>query len=278
MANAVLEQSGSESGAGAAGGVVTPVVRRVTGFTELLGAFALVQDNYVRLRYKPEGSGLYHFSIFNLLPGTTTIIGELDGTITGTVTLVPDSELGMPCAAVFPELYDALRREGHRLGEATMLADRRMSHVRAWPQLRAMFRLLIEVSVGTGLTDLIVLCHPHHAAFYLHRLPFKQTADVRPCPHVNGSPAVPLLLDLTDAKLAERVEGMLGHWGGNGSEVGSERTDYRLTDQRAAALVAVRPPVLIDAEPDHRRLIAACYPTLGERLRFLGVGRALLCA
>lgn len=271
MASAIVEPRGL----GAGDGVMAPLVRRAASFAELLGAFALVQENYVRLRYKSPESGVYHFSIYNLLPETRTLIGELDGTVTGTVTLVPDSPLSMPCANVFPELCESLRHEGHRLGEATMLADRRMSHVRAWPQLRAMLRMLVESAAEARLTKLIVLCHPHHAAFYLHRLPFQQAAEVRPCPHVNGSPAVPLTLDLSDPALGERIDEALGHWGGTATArvAGNE---YRLTDQRAAALVAVRPPVLLDAEPGHRRLIASCYPTLGERLRYLDVGRILL--
>lgn len=274
MATANVERKGADildSG-------IAPIVRRASSFTELLGAFALVQENYVRLRYKTPESGLYHFTIYNLLPQTTTLVGDLGGAVTGTVTLVPDSVLGMPCAAVFPDLYESLRRDGHRLGEITMLADRRMSHVRAWPQLRAMLRLLMNVAQQADLTRLIVLCHPHHASFYLRRLPFQQAGDVRPCGHVSGSPAVPLVLDITDARLIERVEELLGHWGDASASCGLDKAGYRLTDQRAAALVAVQPPVLIEAEPEHRRLIVACYPTLWERLRFLHVGRTLLCA
>ncbi|MGB9626897.1 MAG: N-acyl amino acid synthase FeeM domain-containing protein [Phycisphaerae bacterium] len=271
MANVTLEPRGVLTG----DGVTAPLVRRAASFTELLGAFALVQENYVRLGYKTAASGVYHFSIYNLLPATVTLIGELGGAITGTVSLVPDSPLGMPCADVFPELCESLRREGHRLGEATMLADRRMSHVRAWPQLRAMLRMLMDVAAESRLTKLIVLCHPHHAAFYLHRLPFRQAADVRPCPHVNGSPAVPLTLDLLDPNLPGRIEEALGHWGGSATTQ-PVAGGYRLTDQRAAALVAVQPPVLIDAKPKHRRLIVSFYPTLAERLRRLDVGRILL--
>jgi hypothetical protein len=99
---------------------------------------------------------------------------------------------------------------------------------------------------------------------------------VRPCPHVNGSPAVPLTLDLLDPNLPGRIDEALGHWGGSATTQAAG--GYRLTDQRAAALVAVQPPVLIDAKPKHRRLIVSLYPTLAERLRRLDVGRILLSA
>ncbi len=273
MATVPIEESGIRAGET----IRIPDVRKVAGLADLLGAFALVQDNYVRLRYKTAESGVYHFNIFNLYPDTRTLVGILDGTITGTVTLVPDSRMGLPCCDVFPDTYESLKRAGHRPGEATMLADRRMSVARAWPQLRALLRLLLATARQLDLTRLIVLCHPHHASFYLHRLPFEQHADVRPCPHVNGSPAVPLVLDLTPPELMRQVDESLGHWGAAVEEDGGGREDYRLNDRRAATLVAVRPPVLTEALPIQRAVIEACYPTLPQRLRFLDVGRFLLC-
>ena len=261
-----------------AGDTVTiPNVRKASGFAELLGAFALVQENYVRLRYKGPDTGLYHFNLYNLHPRTRTLVGVLDGVITGTCTLVPDSEMGLPFAGVFPDVYESIRREGHRPCEATMLADRRMSLVRSWPQLRAIFRLVLEVAKHQQLTRLLVLCHPHHATFYLHRLPFEQAADVRPCPHVGGSPAVPLVLDLTPPGLIGQIDEALDHWGAAVEGDDAAHPEYQLNDQRAAALVAINPPVLREAPPVQRRVIEACYPTLHRRLRFLDVGQFLVC-
>ncbi len=269
--------SAEDRGACPGGVRAVPHVRKAAGFTELLSAFALVQENYVRLRYKDPTSGPYHFSLFNLHPDSTTLVGLLNNEVTGTVTLVPDSDLGMPCAGVFPELYEALKRDGHRMGEATMLADRRLSPSRAWPQLRSLFRMLVQAAQEQGLTRLLVLCHPHHATFYVNRLPFRQAGDVRPCGHVNGSPAVPLVLDLTAPGLLPRIDESLGHWGVAIDDPVEAPPAYRLNDHRAAALVAMQPPILIDAPPDHRRLIEGFYPTLSERLRFLDAGRTLLC-
>lgn len=253
-----------------------PSVRRASGFADLLGAFALVQENYVRMGFKPSDTGLYHFSIYNLLPTTRTLIAELDGTITGTVTIVPDSELGVPHHAVFPEVHEAMAREGHAVGEVTMLADRRLSAARAWPQLRAMFHGVVEEARAAGLTRLVVLCHPRHAAFYQRRLPFQQVGEERACPHVSGAPAVPLVLNVTDENLFARAGESLGHWGGAVGASGEAGGAYRLTDQRAAALVAMQPAVLAGADALQRAVLQRFYPTLHDRLRYLRVGQSHL--
>jgi hypothetical protein len=86
-------------------------------------AFRLVYDVYIRegyeLRYGRE-SGLW-CTIHHLHPETTIFLAEKEGRLTGSVTVMPDSRLGLPTDRIFPEPLADLRKAGRRLSEISSL-------------------------------------------------------------------------------------------------------------------------------------------------------------
>jgi hypothetical protein len=86
-------------------------------------AFRLVYDVYIRegyeLRYGRE-SGLW-CTIHHLHPETTIFLAEKEGRLTGSVTVMPDSRLGLPTDRMFPEPLADLRKAGRRLSEISSL-------------------------------------------------------------------------------------------------------------------------------------------------------------
>jgi len=86
-------------------------------------AFRLVYDVCIRegydLRYGRE-SGLW-CTIHHLLPDTTIFLAEQEGRLTGSVTVMPDSRLGLPTDRIFPEPLADLRKAGRRLSEISSL-------------------------------------------------------------------------------------------------------------------------------------------------------------
>ena len=86
-------------------------------------AFRLVYDVYIRegyeLRFGRE-SGLW-CTIHHLHPDTTIFLAEKEGSLAGSVTVMPDSRLGLPTDRIFPEPLADLRKAGCRLSEISSL-------------------------------------------------------------------------------------------------------------------------------------------------------------
>jgi len=86
-------------------------------------AFRLVYDVYIRegyeLRFGRE-SGLW-CTIHHLHPDTTIFLAEKEGSLAGSVTVMPDSRLGLPTDRIFPEPLADLRNAGRRLSEISSL-------------------------------------------------------------------------------------------------------------------------------------------------------------
>jgi len=86
-------------------------------------AFRLVYDVYIRegyeLRFGRE-SGLW-CTIHHLHPGTMIFLAEKEGSLAGSVTVMPDSRLGLPTDRIFPEPLADLRKAGCRLSEISSL-------------------------------------------------------------------------------------------------------------------------------------------------------------
>jgi len=86
-------------------------------------AFRLVYDVYIRegyeLRFGRE-SGLW-CTIHHLHPGTMIFLAEKEGSLAGSVTVMPDSRLGLPTDRIFPEPLADLRNAGRRLSEISSL-------------------------------------------------------------------------------------------------------------------------------------------------------------
>ena len=86
-------------------------------------AFRLVYDVYIRegyeLRFGRE-SGLW-CTIHHLHPDTTIFLAEKEGSLAGSVTVMPDSRLGLPTDRIFPEPLADLRKAGRHLSEISSL-------------------------------------------------------------------------------------------------------------------------------------------------------------
>lgn len=143
---------------------------------------------------------------------TLTLLAEdAHGRAAGTMTLYFDGPRGLPCDAIFRGELDALRATGRRPVEVARLAIA-PEHRQAQLLLRRLINLnFIYAKRVKGFDDFVIEVNPRHVAFYRRFLKFEQLGPERPCPRVEGAPAVLLRLDLdVYAKaLAARESGAL---------------------------------------------------------------------
>lgn len=172
-------------------------------------AYTLAHRVYLERGYVPEG-GRMLVSPHDADPHTLTLLAEDGrGNAAGTISLVFDGPRRLPCDELFPGELAALRRDGRRLVEVTRLAVDK-AHANNKRLLVHLFNFISVYSrrVERG-TDFVIEVHPRHAAFYRKLMLFKPLGNERPCPRVNGAPAVLLKQDLEKEAAEIRAVGGL---------------------------------------------------------------------
>ena len=169
-------------------------------------AYALAYRVYRRMGYVNEDPTELCVSPYDAYAGTFTLLAEdPQGRECGTITMVFDSRLGLPCNEIYREEVDGLRATGCSLVEFTRLAiDENTQNARAL--LFHLFHLSYAFArCGGGCTDMLIEVNPRHVQYYKKLLRFEQVGPERPCPRVKGAPAVLLRMDF--AKMESELEG-----------------------------------------------------------------------
>lgn len=158
---------------------------------ELLEAYKLVYKSYLRAEYIDKQPSEMRYNVFNALPATTTVVAKTKGSVVTTASIVFDSELGLPMDTIYQEEVDALRREGARLCEVTMLADRRRAGIRTIPSILQIFKMIFNYARSKGkVSDILITINPSHEIFYTRYVPFEDFAGLRYYAAVKGAPAL----------------------------------------------------------------------------------------
>jgi hypothetical protein len=167
-------------------------------------AYELVYDVYKEQGYaKPSRSGRW-VGVHHAHPETVTVIVERRGEMVGTLSIVPDSPLGLPADELYGDRLSEMRQSGRRLSEIISLA---VSETGKSSQLvvlhLCMFAYLAAREVQRA-TDMVITVNPHHRRYYERRMHFVPAGPERTYDKVEGAPAVLLSCDL-DNHL--RIEG-----------------------------------------------------------------------
>ena len=172
-------------------------VRPACSRDEFEQAFRLVYQNYLLRGYAgPDPSGLRVIKHI-MVPEAATFVGVLDGSVIATVSLVPDTELGLPMDSIYADRLQPLRDQGRRLTEVTMLADRRLEINRTLPMLLNLMKLVFDYArFALKADDLCITINPRHEAFYRRYLLFADLGEERGYPSVEDYPALAKRLDL----------------------------------------------------------------------------------
>jgi hypothetical protein len=142
-------------------------------------AFRLVYDGYIREGYDlrfGRDSGLW-CTIHHLHPGTLIFLAEKGERLVGSVTVIPDSRLGLPTDRIFPDPLADLRRAGRKLSEISSLVV--TEEPAGLPPELAMhfYRLTRLTGIHlNGSTDIIASVMAHHASFYSRFLLFDEVS------------------------------------------------------------------------------------------------------
>lgn len=114
------------------------------------------------------------------------------GRVVFTVTLVGDSEYGMPLESLFGDEVDSMRKQGIRLAEVSCLAhDSSITNSRArFSTLVQGISLLIQAARLRGVDRLLLAVHPRHAKVYERLFGCVMCSQTKTYEAVRGNPAI----------------------------------------------------------------------------------------
>lgn len=169
-----------------------------TSLEQVESAWRLVYERYSQMGLIDENPFGIHAVLTGVGPHACVIWGP-DGLEVGyTMTLFRDNPMGLALDSVYPQYLDELRRNGCRLLEVGMLADRRQCAARGVAALFRMMRWAIYYGLHTDLTDIVIGVHPRHVQFYERCYGFENFAPPTSYPLVRNNPVVPLRLRLLE--------------------------------------------------------------------------------
>jgi hypothetical protein len=160
---------------------------------KLESAYRLTYEMYVKNGYMSPSPTTLRFNFFNAMPYTQTFIGESGSDTIMTITLFPDSPLGIPMDCLYKNEVDKLRQEGRYVAEVGGL----ISTVNCQNSLMHLIKALYTYADKyLKVDDLVATVHPKHSNFHEIILCFEKIGAIKSYSYVNGNPAVALRLDL----------------------------------------------------------------------------------
>jgi len=211
-------------------------------------AFALAWRIYHHAGYvngDPDGLCV---SAYDAFTGTVTLLAQdSTGRDVGTISIVFDSSLGLPCNEIYREEVDQARAEGRMLVEFTRLAiEDDVPNARTLMMHMFSMAYIFGRHVGR-CSDILVEVNPRHVEYYKRLLRFEVVGPERPCPRVKGAPAVLLKMDCAGMDLAQQSNS------GGRDEKGRRLHQYPFSvdeQQRAADFLSRqhRPMTLIEMQ------------------------------
>lgn len=163
---------------------------------ERLKCWHLVYQEYLAKGYAKPQELEYRYSLHDALPDTATFMLKVDQALEGTVTVFPDSPLGLPADELYREELDSLRQAGRRPVEVGRLVIAR-EYTHNLSLLVGLFDVLaMHARRVMHASHLAITVNPSHAKYYERMLLCRRMGPERVMQSVSGAPAVLLSLDL----------------------------------------------------------------------------------
>jgi len=160
---------------------------------ELRAAYRLVYQIYLNSGFTKHADHGMRVTPYHALPGTDVFVAEQAGRVACTMTLIGDSELGLPAETLYADEVAGLRDSGRRIAEVGSLAQR--GHDLSC--LLRLINLMAQRAKLRGVDDLLITVHPRHAKFYQRYLGFEMIGPLRSYQAVCGQPAVAMAVNLS---------------------------------------------------------------------------------
>lgn len=157
-------------------------------------AYQLVYKAYLKKNYTKVLQHEMWVTPFDFNPSTITFIISEKNRLVGTVTVVMDSQQGLPAEDIFENEVSQLRKKNISLAEITALAIDEGTH-----ESSTVLKYLCNAAISSHLINnnsaFLITVNPRHAFFYRKKLLFEQIKMSRLYKKVSNAPASLLMLN-----------------------------------------------------------------------------------
>lgn len=172
-------------------------VRIAVARDEFEAAYRLVYRSYLERGYIPVLPGGIFYRLSYGVPTSRTLIADTPASpLTGTLTVVGDSRLGLPMEGVFHREVEQLRRQMRRLVEVSGLCVEPARRSASLATFFSLTRFLVQYACWQRTDDLLISIHPSHLPFYRRQFQFTSFGPCRRYEALQGQPAIACRLDL----------------------------------------------------------------------------------
>lgn len=161
---------------------------------------ALIHRQYEKQGYTRDARGFEQLTSYLDLPSTTTFVARKNTMLLGTVSVIVDSDDGLPMVSAFPQQIQALREGQRRIAEVSQLAidSALVTQRERFDILQALFSLVFHHARHTAIAYLCIAINPKHEKLY-DALSFTTLGVQDAYQAVSGAPAIAKLLDVSAA-------------------------------------------------------------------------------
>jgi hypothetical protein len=186
------------------------VFKQAETVEEIRQAFKLVHDSYVELNYMDRTESELRFSVFQALPTTVILVAKLGDDVVGTISIVPDSAVGLPVDMTWD--LSKYRKNGKMIAEVTSLAIKKDFRMRRGKLLLPLCKIMFLYCEKIFKLDGIVIATTLEVEpFYLHVLLFEKVISKTGQKHslVKGNPSTCCFLEINET-LKEAYKSVYG--------------------------------------------------------------------
>jgi len=241
---------------------------------ELEQGFGLVYSEYKRKGYIPKGfKSKLRISLYNALPSTTTFVAMQNKRVVASVTLIPDSPLGIPMDKLYKKEVDKLRKQKCKVAEASQLSiDTRlfgkgffsMFNFNKLIFIFRLFKLVLDHALRVdGITDFCIAINPKQQYLYKF-LGFQQIGPLRYYGLVNRAPAIAFRLNLQG--LRDRMQDRRGAYEiffGKQTDPKLFNNKFKMSPKDLNYFFVNKSDLFEKAASKQLKIIKNCYPVKG---------------
>jgi hypothetical protein len=171
---------------------------------ELKAAYRVIYQEYVLRGFCPPDESQMHYNFYCFLPSSRTFILKKNEHVIGTLSLIMDSQQGLPVESAFANEIGALKTPACRIAEIGLFGldqtllrreDRHLANFRKLAVAFNLFKEMFAYAREASITDFVIAVHPKKESLY-QSFTFRKIGSERPYRPACGNPAIAMHMNI----------------------------------------------------------------------------------
>ena len=174
-------------------------ISKACTIVDYISASRFIKKEYIRSGIKGEGDRGFICNKMLVNNGSSLFIAQRCGNIIGTISIIADTDLGIPCRELFKDDVDAVISEHDKAYEIGTLSTTCLYKDNSIV-FTMYFHAFIHCILSKNIDVIFIQVQEKHAKFYTNNLFFKRASKTKSHPHYNNLNAVLLAIDVKGFK------------------------------------------------------------------------------